>query len=90
MSNVKRAKKMENNLHTVTSRFSDPLFKRMQDWLDKNGISANQLLARAVDKYISEPQVLEPVKVQEAKDVDVKRVVKKMMVEHKRALDELK
>lgn len=88
----KKVKKMDenNSLHTVTGRFNSPLFNKMQEWLDKNGMSANQLLAKAVERYISEPQVLTPVELIVAKEEDVDRVVNKLMVEHKRALDELK
>ena len=93
MSNQKkRVRKMDENssMHTVTGRFNGPLFYKMQEWLDKNGMSANQLLAKAVERYISEPQVLKPVELVFAKDGDVDKVVDKLMVEHKRALDELK
>ncbi len=79
-----------NPLHTVTGRFNDPLFAKMQEWLKKNGMSINQLLARAVDLYISETQVLKPVEVVAASDTQVKKVLKKLSKTHKRALDELK
>ena len=76
--------------HTVTGRFNETLFLKMQEWLQKNGVSANQLLARAVEHYISEPHMLEPVEVQVASDEAVEKVVDTMMKAHKRALDELK
>lgn len=90
--NKKKASEMEtgNPLHTVTGRFNDPLFNKMQEWLKKNGISANQLLAKAVEKYISEAQLLEPVDLRVATDAEVDQVVGKLMKEHKRALGELK
>ena len=47
----------------ITGRFNDLLFAKMQEWLKKNDMSINQLLARAVERYISETQVLEPVEV---------------------------
>ena len=88
----KKEEKMEteNQLHTVTGRFNDPLFAKMQEWLKKNDFSTNQLLARAVERYISEAQVLEPVEVVPASDDQVGKAIKRLSKTHKRALDELK
>ena len=88
----KRSSKVNTGqqLHTVTGRFQDPLFSKMQEWLQKNGMSANQLLAKAIEKYISEPQALEPVTLEYADADAVDSVVEKMMDKHGRALDELK
>ena len=90
MSKKSKDESVDMQLHTVTGRFNDLLFKKMQEWLSKNGISANQLLAKAVERYISEPQVLEPVEMKIAADEEVDRAVGKLMKEHKRALKELK
>lgn len=92
MSKKTRVEKMEPNqqLHTVTGRFNDPLFVKMQKWLEKNGMSANQLLAKAVEKYISEVQTLEPVEIRVASDSEVEKSVSRLMKQHKRALEELK
>lgn len=78
-----------DNLHTVTGKFNEALFARMQEWLKKNGMSANQLLSKAVDQYISEPQTLEPV-TRQASDREVTDAYDMMAKQHRRALDELK
>lgn len=80
----------KNQLHTVTGRFNDVLFQKMQEWIDKNDISTNQLLARAVEKYIFQEQTLEPVEIRVASDKKVQRAVGKMMKQHKSALKNLK
>ncbi|MBP6218731.1 MAG: hypothetical protein KA436_09105 [Oligoflexales bacterium] len=87
-----KADKLEPNkqVHTVTGRFNNPLFLKMQEWLKQNGISANQLLAKAVERYISEAQILEPVDLRVASDDELSQVINKLMTEHKRALHELK
>lgn len=87
----KESKDVENpQLHTVTGRFQSQLFNKMQEWMNQNGMSANQLLARAVEKYISEPQTLDPVELVSASKEDLEDAVEKVMKKHKRALDELK
>ena len=55
----------------------------------KNNLSTNQLLARAVERYISESQVLEPVEVERILNDQVGKSVKQLSKTHKRALDEL-
>lgn len=61
----------------------------MQEWISKNDISTNQLLARAVEKYISEEQILEAVEIRYASDEEVHQSARMMMKRHKRALEDL-
>lgn len=92
MVKIKKDKKVEERqqLRTVTGKFNRPLFEKMQEWLNQNGISANQLLAKAVEKYISEPQTLEPVEVVHPTRKKLDAVSDKMMADHKKAMDDLK
>lgn len=49
-------------VHPVSFRADDYLYKKMQKWLKKNAVmNQAQLITLAIDKYISEPQTLEPV-----------------------------
>lgn len=52
-----------DQFHTVTTQFDEILFRKMQEWLQNNNISVNELLERAVVSFISQPQTLEPVDV---------------------------
>ena len=53
----KEVKKMDKQT-TVTARFEKDLYQKMQRWLQINGLSANQLLTKAVESYISEDRIL--------------------------------
>ena len=75
--------------HPISFRASNELNKKMQTWLKQNGpISQSQLLTAAVEKYISEPQVLIPVRTATNEEFD--EALKHVVEEHKEALDLLK
>lgn len=86
----KKEKRKVDSLHTVTGKFNDALFGKMQQWLQQNGMSANQLLSKAVEQYISQPQTLEPVEMSPATEKQVSKSLQRMKKQHARALDELK
>lgn len=64
--NAKKDKKVESQ-KTVTARINSELYARMQAWLQSNNLSANQLLNRALDQYISQEQTLKAVPISNGK-----------------------
>lgn len=72
---------------TVTARINAELYARMQAWLQANDLSANQLLNRAIDQYISQEQPLKPVPISKEKlDKSIDTVIDK----HASTLNKLK
>lgn len=75
------------NQHPISFRADDDLYKKIHRWLKKNPVmTQSQLISAAIEKFISEPQTLEPIFPSE-KDED--KMIKKMMKQHKRTLDKL-
>ena len=70
-----------------TVRFEDDLEKKIEQYLESNGIKFSQLLNLAVEKYITEPQTIRLAPV-ETKDFLV--TAKKAFHKHKDAMDKLK
>lgn len=70
-----------------TVRFDDDLEKKIEEYLEANGIKFTQLVNMAVTKFISEPQTirLAPVATQ-----DFLATAKTAFRKHKNAMDKLK
>ncbi len=70
-----------------TVRFDDELEGKIEDYIEKNDIKFSQLVNMAVEKFISEPQVIE------LEPIDSKRwqqSTAKAYSKHKHAMDKLK
>ena len=72
---------------TVTARINEELYSRMQAWLKANDMSANQLLNRAVEHYISNEHTLQAVPISK-ENLDL--AIDKVIEEHGSTLDKLK
>jgi antitoxin component of RelBE/YafQ-DinJ toxin-antitoxin module len=70
-----------------TVRFDDELEKRLEQYLEANGLKFAQLLNMAVTKFISEPQTIQlsPVNTK-----DFLASAEKAFKKHKNAMDKLK
>lgn len=76
------------NLHPISFRADENLYKKMQRWLKKNPVmTQSQMISLAIEKFITEPQTLEPVFASEEEE---NKMIKKMMKEHKHTLDKLR
>ena len=77
-----------SNQHPISFRADDKLYKKIHKWLKKNPVlSQSQLIAVAIEKYISEPQTLEPIFAGEEEE---NAIIKKMTKKHQHTLDKLK
>lgn len=70
-----------------TVRFDDELEKKVEQYLESNGIKFAQMVNMAVAKFITEPQTIQlaPVKTE-----DFMATAKKAFKKHKNAMDKLK
>ena len=68
-------------------RFESELEKKVEDYLDHNPVKFSQLIAMAVEKFISEPQKIELRPVDSAKFLET---AKKAFKKHKHTMDKLK
>lgn len=84
--NTKKGEKLESQ-KTVTARINNELYSRMQAWLETNDMSANQLLNRAVDQYISQEQTLKAVPISKG---NLDKAIDKVIDKHGSTLDKLK
>jgi len=82
-------RKEEEKARTV--RLKGQLESQVTKYLDKNELNFNKFINLAVEKFISEPQVieLEPVNTTEAKNKDWNKSVDKSFKKHRKAMDEL-
>ena len=72
-------------------RFPENTMKALEDWMEKNGEkNVSSVVVKAVEKYISEQHVLEPVSIAEISEDGVEEKIAKQMKKHKAALDLLK
>ncbi len=70
-----------------TVRFDDELEKKIEQYLESNGIKFSQLVNLAVTKYITEPQTIRLAPVETK---DFLATAKKAFGKHKDAMDKLK
>lgn len=70
-----------------TVRFDDELEKKVEKYLEANGIKFTQLMNMAVTKFINEPQTILLAPVNTA---DFMATAKKAFKKHKSAMDKLK
>lgn len=70
-----------------TVRLDDDLEKKVEEYLDANGIRFSQLMNMAVSKFISEPQMIQLAPVNTK---DFLEAGKKAFKKHKDAMDKLK
>ena len=70
-----------------TVRLKDEIEKRVEAYLERNSLSFPDLVNLAVDKFISEPQSIELVPVD---DDELMKHAKKAFKKHKHAMDKLK
>lgn len=70
-----------------TVRFDDELEKKVEQYLESNGIKFAQMVNMAVAKFITEPQTIQlaPVSTE-----DFMSTAKKAFKKHKNAMDKLK
>lgn len=68
-------------------RVDDELEKKIEAYLDKNPVKFSQLVAMALEKFISEPQMiaLKPIS-----DSEYLEIGKKAFKKHKHTMDKLK
>lgn len=70
-------------------RVPNDLDELVNSWMDKNpDINKSQLYFAAVRKYITEPQVLEPVSIVD--DDEALRMADGVLTQHKHTMDRLK
>jgi len=70
-------------------RVPNDLEDLIQEWLEKNpDMNKSQLFFSAVRKYVTEPQVLQPVVV--ADDDEALRLADGILTKHKHTMDRLK
>jgi hypothetical protein len=70
-----------------TVRFDDELEKKIEEYLEANGLKFAQLLNMAINKFISEPQTIQLVPVP---TTDFMATAQKAFKKHKDAMDKLK
>lgn len=70
-----------------TVRFDDDLEKKVEEYLDANGLKFAQLVNMAVAKFITEPQTIQLAPVETK---DFMATAKKAFKKHKDAMDKLK
>lgn len=70
-----------------TVRFEQDLEKKVEQYMDANGIKFAQLVNMAVEKFISEPQTIKLIPVSTA---DFEKAAHKAFKKHKNAMDKLK
>lgn len=70
-----------------TVRFDDELEKKVEMYLESNGIKFAQLVNLAVEKFISEPQTIRLAPVETK---DFMATAQKAFKRHKNAMDKLK
>lgn len=68
-------------------RFDSDLEKKVEAYLDQNPVKFSQLVAMAVEKFISEPQKIELRPVDSEK---FRETAKKAFQKHKHTMDKLK
>jgi hypothetical protein len=68
-------------------RFDDALEKKVEQYLDQNPVKFSQLIAMALEKFISEPQMIELKPVESARFAES---AKKAFTKHKHTMDKLK
>ena len=69
-----------------TIRFREDLDPQVDEYASKNGLNLNQMVNLAVEKFISEPQTIELVPLN---DKECEDLMKKAFAEHRKAMDEL-
>ncbi|MFW7382150.1 MAG: CopG family ribbon-helix-helix protein [Oligoflexus sp.] len=75
----------------VTVKLDDQLLDSLNRWMELNQeTNRSQVLIKALKKYISTPQTLEPVVVEDATMSDLEEHLPSLMEEHKEAMDLLK
>lgn len=75
----------------VTVKLDDQLLDSLNRWMEINQeTNRSQVLIKALKKYISTPQTLEPVVVEYATMSDLDKHLPSLMEEHKEAMDLLK
>ncbi|MCB0350098.1 MAG: hypothetical protein KDD38_02870 [Bdellovibrionales bacterium] len=70
-----------------TVRFDDDLEKKVEEYLEANGLKFAQLVNMAVSKFITEPQTIQLAPVDTK---DFMATAKKAFKKHKDAMDKLK
>lgn len=70
-----------------TVRFDDELEKKMEEYLEANGLKFSQLINMAVAKFISEPQTIQLAPVETK---DFMEAATKAFKKHRNAMDKLK
>jgi len=70
-----------------TIRLKDDIEKKVETYLRKNSLSFPDLVNLAVEKFISEPQIIELVPVG---DDELMKHAEKQFKKHKHAMDKLK
>lgn len=70
-----------------TIRLDDELENKVEKYLEKNDIKFTQLVNKAIEKFISEPQTIELVPI---KPEEWEKTVEKAFKKHKHAIDKLK
>ncbi len=70
-----------------TVRFDDELEAKVEEYIEKNDIKFTQLVNIAVEKFISEPQIIELTPIDSKK---WEQTVTKAYKKHKGAMDKLK
>jgi antitoxin component of RelBE/YafQ-DinJ toxin-antitoxin module len=68
-------------------RVDEELEKKIEAYLDQNPVKFSQLVAMALEKFISEPQMIE---LRPVADEDYAKVAKKAFKKHKHTMDKLK
>jgi hypothetical protein len=76
---------------STSFRLDKTLQKPISEWLEHNpGFNMSRLVNIAVLKFITEEQVLKPIKTVKASDTKVDKVARRMMKEHADMLEKLK
>lgn len=68
-------------------RVDDDLEKKIEAYLDKNPVKFSQLVAMALEKFISQPQMIE---LRPVDDDEYEKIAKKAFKKHKHTMDKLK
>ena len=68
-------------------RVDQELEKKIEAYLEKNPVKFSQLVAMALEKFISEPQMIE---LKPIRDEEYLEVAKKAFKKHKHTMDKLK
>ena len=69
-----------------TIRFKEQLDSKVDEYTSKNGLNLNQLINLAVEQFISKPNTIELVPVDDDK---WNEEMKKAFAKHRKAMDEL-